>query len=121
VVAVDEGSPIAYEVLEKGVPVLDSTGAMVGSVFYVLEAPDEDIFHGIVVEVEGAGKRTVLAEDVASIHERGVDLRIDAGQVRSLPEPGGGAPVYDEDPGEMRGWHHWMHKLTLHGDWKREG
>jgi hypothetical protein len=119
-VDVDEGLPIAYEVLEKGVSVFDSGGERVGSVSYVLQAPHEDIFHGIVVDVDGGGARTVLAEDVAAIHERGVDLRIDGDVVRSLPGPEGGAPVYDEDPTEMKGWDHWMHKLTLKGDWKRE-
>jgi hypothetical protein len=28
--------------------------------------------------------------------------------------------VFDEDPGEMKGWHHWVHKASLRGDWKRE-
>jgi hypothetical protein len=116
---VDEGYPIAYEVLESGVAVYDSGGQQVGTVFYVLQDQREDIFHGIVVAVDG-GRRVVLAEDVASIHERGVDLRIDAAQVRSLPEPKGGAPVYDEDPGEVQSWHHWLHKLRPHGDWQRE-
>jgi hypothetical protein len=118
---VDEGPPIAYEVLEKGVSVYDSGGAKVGTVFYVLQDTSEDIFHGIVVNVEGDGVREVLAEDVASIHERGVDLRIDGDAVRSLPGPEGGAPVYDEDPGEVQSWHHWWNKLKRHGDWKREG
>ena len=30
---------------------------------------------------------------------------------RVCPQPGGGAPVFDEDPGEMKGWHHWAHKV----------
>ncbi len=116
----DEGAPIAYEVLERGVPVLDRAGERVGDVFQVLADPREDIFHGIVVHLAGGGRRVVAADEVASLHEHGVDLRIDAEAVRGLPEPEGGAPVYEEDPGGMQGWEHWLHKLTLKGDWKRE-
>ena len=115
----DEGLPIAYEVLEKGVPVLSSDGEQIGTVHHVVAAPEKDIFHGLVISAP-AGRRFVEAADVASLHERGVDLRIDSAAASSLPEPGGGAPVYGEDPGEMKGWHHWTHVLGLRGDWKRE-
>jgi hypothetical protein len=116
----DEGNPIAYEVLEKGVAVLASDGKQVGTVHHVVAAPQQDIFHGLVIAVPGHGKRFVEAAEVASLHERGVDLRIDSQAASGLPEPGGGAPVYDEDPGEMKGWHHWVHVAGLRGDWKRE-
>ncbi len=116
----DEGLPIAYEVLEKGVPVLTSDGTQVGTVHHVVAAPQQDIFHGLVIAVPGSGRRFVEAADVASLHEHGVDLRIDSEAAASLPEPGGGAPVYDEDPGEMKGWHHWIHLAGLRGDWKNE-
>jgi sporulation protein YlmC with PRC-barrel domain len=116
----DEGLPIAYEVLEKGVPVLSSDGEQVGTVHHVVAAPEKDIFHGLVISVPGHGRRFVEAADVDSLHERGVDLKIDAAAAAGLSEPGGGAPVYDEDPGEMKGWHHWAHLAGLRGDWKRE-
>ncbi|MGA2320054.1 MAG: hypothetical protein ABSG95_04835 [Solirubrobacteraceae bacterium] len=117
----DEGLPIAYEVLEKGVPVLASDGEQVGTVHHVVAAPEQDIFHGLVITSPGHGRRFVKAADVLSLHEHGVDLRIDTAAVQSLPEPHGGAPVYDEDPGAMKGWHHWVNVITLRGDWKREG
>jgi hypothetical protein len=117
----DEGLPIAYEVLEKGVAVLASDGQQVGTVHHVVAAPEEDIFHGLVIVMPGKGRRFVEAADVASLHERGVDLRIDSAATQSLPEPGGGAPVYDEDPGAMKGWQHWVHLATGRGDWKRKG
>ena len=116
----DEGLPIAYGLLEKGIPVLASDGTTVGTVHHVVAAPEKDIFHGIVIAAPGRGRRFVEASDVASLHERGVDLRIDSAQAQSLPEPGGGAPVYDEDPGEMKGWHHWVHKAGMRGDWHRK-
>jgi sporulation protein YlmC with PRC-barrel domain len=118
---IDEGLPIAYEVLEKGVPVLASDGTKVGTVHHVVVAPEEDIFHGLVITVDGQGRRFVEAADVASLHEHGVDLRLDPAAVQSLPEPGGGAPVFGEDPGEVKGWRHWVNLITLRGDWKREG
>jgi len=117
---VDEGNPIAYQVLERGVPVLSCHGKSVGTVDHVVMAPEKDIFHGLVISAHDHGKRFVPAEDVASLHERGVDLRIDASAVPNLPEPGGGAGVYDDDLGEMKGWHHFVHLLTLRGDWQRE-
>src|ERR1700693_1106342 len=117
---VDEGLPIAYELLEKGVPVLASDGTQIGTVHHIVAAPQQDIFHGLVIAVPGRGRRFGEAAKVASLHERGVDLRIDSEAAASLPEPGGGAPVYDEDPGEMKGWHHWVHLLCMRGDWHRE-
>lgn len=116
----DEGLPIAYEVLEKGVAVLSSDGVEVGHVHHVVAAPQQDIFHGLVITTSLRGRRFVEAEQVQSLHERGVDLKIDAAAAAELPEPGGGAPVYDEDPGEMKGWHHWVHLLGMRGDWNRE-
>ena len=90
----DEGQPIAYPVLEKGVPVLSSDGEQVGTVHHVVAAPEQDIFHGLVISSPRLGKRFVPAEDVASLHERGVDLRITASTVAELPVPGGAAPEY---------------------------
>jgi hypothetical protein len=118
--SMDEGLPVAYEVLEKGVPVLGSDGQQVGTVHHVVAAPEKDIFHGLVIALAGGGRRFVEATDVASLHERGVDLRIDSQAVHALPEPGGGAPMFVEHPGEMKGWHHWVHKAMLRGDWERE-
>ena len=117
---VDEGLPIAYQVLDKGVPVLASDGERVGTVHHVVAAPEQDIFHGLVIAMPGRGRRFVEADEVASLHEHGVDLRIDSAATQALPEPGGGAPVYDEDPGTMKGWHHWVHLASLHGDWHRK-
>ena len=97
--SVDEGLPIAYEVLERGVPVYASGGEQVGTVARVIAAPEEDIFHGIVLNSD-QGQRFVPADQVASLHERGVDLRIDRDAVAALPEPEGGAPAWRlDEPG----------------------
>jgi hypothetical protein len=94
----DEGLPIAYQVLDEGVMVYASDGAVVGSVDHVVAAPDEDIFHGLVIRTD-SGPRFVAADDIASLHERGVDLRIDAAAAADLPTPHGGAPALQvKDP-----------------------
>jgi hypothetical protein len=89
----DEGLPIAYEVLDRGVPVYASGGEQVGTVDHVVAAPEEDIFHGIVMSGR-AGQRFIPADQIASLHEHGVDLQLDSDAVAALPEPGGGAPAW---------------------------
>jgi hypothetical protein len=116
----DEGQPIAYQMLDRGVPVLASGGDQVGTVAGVLAAPEEDVFHGLLVEIPGQGLRFLEGAAIASIHEHGVDLRIDADAAHSLPPPEHGAPVYDEDPARQGRWHHWVHRLTGRSDWDRE-
>jgi sporulation protein YlmC with PRC-barrel domain len=120
VAVVDEGAPIAYQVLDEGVPVIASDGAQVGTVHHVVAVPEKDIFHGLVIKVPGSGRRFVAAADVGELHEHGVDLRIDSAAAHALPEPGGGAPVFDEDPATINRWSHWMNRLTGRSDWHRE-
>jgi len=117
---VDEGRPIAYRVLGTGVPVLASDGSEVGSVGSVLSAPEQDIFHGLLINTPHQGLRFVEADAIASIHEYGVDLRLDPSAVEQLPGPEHSAPVFDEDPGKQQEWRHWLNRLTGRGDWNRE-
>jgi hypothetical protein len=93
---VDLGDPTSYLALEEGTPVYASGGEKAGTVTHVLAAPDEDIFDGLVIANRpGPGAhRFVDASQVASIHERGVLLALDAGQAESLPEP-------TENPAEL--------------------
>jgi hypothetical protein len=103
----DEGLPIAYQVLEKDVLVFAAGGEQLGTVDHIVAAPEEDIFHGIVMRT-GGGLRFIAADQVGQLHEHGVDLRIDEAAAAELPEPHGGAPVYrDTDPGSKIG--HWRH------------
>jgi hypothetical protein len=69
----DEGLPIAYEVLDEGVPVYPSDGELLGTVEHVVAAPAQDIFHGIVISAK-VGRCFVAADQIASLYERGVDL-----------------------------------------------
>ena len=61
----DEGLPIAYQVLEKGVPVLASDGEQVGTVATRAERPEKDVFHGLLINTPGHGIRFVEAADIA--------------------------------------------------------
>ncbi|HEX4187616.1 MAG TPA: hypothetical protein VHY83_06950 [Solirubrobacteraceae bacterium] len=115
----DEGLPVAYPVLEKGVPVLSADGEQIGTVHHVVAAREQDIFHGLVISTPDHGRRFVEAADVESLHEHGVDLRIGSSVAQSLPEPGGAAPVYDEDPARQTKWSHLFRKYTGRSDWNR--
>jgi hypothetical protein len=88
-------------VLDEGAPVNASDGAVIGTVDHVISAPAEDIFHGIIIRV-GTAQRFVAADQIVSLHERGVDLRIDAAAAAMLPEPHGAAPAWRvHEPGVM--------------------
>jgi hypothetical protein len=116
----DEGLPIAYELLESGVAVLASDGQQVGTVSCVLCDSGEDIFHGLLVNTPRQGVRFVEASKIASLHERGVDLRVDFAAAQSLPGPEHRAPVYNEDPERQQGWRHWVRVITGRNDWNRQ-
>lgn len=98
----DLGPPISYLVLEKGTPVLSRDGEEVGKVTHVLAAEEEDLFEGIVVSthVGPGGHRFVDAEDVDSMHEAGVVLRLDGRQCEQLPEPSANPAAMRDDPAQ---------------------
>lgn len=121
----DEGPPIAYSVLDAGVPVYAADGSSVATVDHVVAAAEEDIFHGLVIRTEG-GARFVAADQVASLHERGVDLRINAASVTELPHPHGDAPALQiKDPStKTKRWREVLDMVSLKGylskDWRDE-
>jgi hypothetical protein len=90
-------------------------GELVGTVDHVVAAVEQDIFHGIVIATTG-GRRFVPADQVASLHEHGVDLRIDETEAAALPVPHGGAPVYrDNEPGvKPSRWRHFVDTMEGH-------
>jgi hypothetical protein len=85
----DEGDPIGYQALSRGVPVVSCDGVRLGTVAEVLDNAREHIFDGIVIRTAD-GRRFVDAPEVARIAERRVTLTIDAAQAAALPEPRGG-------------------------------
>jgi hypothetical protein len=94
-VEMDEGTPIAYDALTRGTPVVTRDGASFGAVDHVLSIPSEDLFDGIVVTTS-QGIRFVDRDQVLTITDRQVTCDLDAAQAASLPQPDGG-PVYTVD------------------------
>jgi len=111
--AMDDGFPIAYEVLERNVPVYASDDEMVGTVDHVVSAPQEDIFHGIVAKIGGTA-HLILAEDIESLHEHGVHLRIDAATAAALEAPHGASVDWRVlEPGvKPSRWEHFVEHMV---------
>jgi hypothetical protein len=108
----DDGYAISYKLLERGIPVVTSDGADLGTVDRVLENEREHIFDGIVVRSE-RGELFVDAPEVARIAERRVTLSIDADAATQLPRYEPGAPEFHANPRAGR-----LGRL-LGGGWKR--
>lgn len=83
----DEGLPSSWAALQPGTAVFASDGAQVGTVKEVLAVPEDDIFEGVILHTHH-GERFADAELIESIHDRGVDLKLDAAAAAAnLPEP----------------------------------
>lgn len=87
----DLGEQISYLVLERGVAVYSSDGQLLGKVVRVQRDIATHIFDGIVFASGGGigARRFVDAPEVGEIRERGVVLKIDAGEAGELPSPRG--------------------------------
>jgi len=83
--AADDEHQIGYQALPRGVPVIASDGAQVGTVRRVLDNAREHIFDGIVIDTP-QGRRFVDAPEVGRITTRRVMLTIDADEAARLPE-----------------------------------
>lgn len=93
----DRGSPIAYNAVDSGTPVLSSDGHQLGVVQRVLADEAADIFDGIVISTP-SGDRFVDSPDVGELFERAVTLKLSAEQARTLPEPEPAPAVVDLAP-----------------------
>jgi hypothetical protein len=82
------GPPIAYTALKEGTPAYDRTGDQIGVVEHVLADEAFDIFHGLVIHTLPLPGRHLYADadQVAALHERGVVLSVDAGQLHEPTE-----------------------------------
>ncbi len=98
----DHGSPISYEVLQPGTPVLSSDGHQVGTVVHVLADENEDVFDGIVIDEQRGpgGHRFADADDVDRIYEHAVVLKIDREAAGQLHVPSANPAVMRDDPSE---------------------
>jgi hypothetical protein len=95
----DLGDPTSYLTLERGTPVYDASGELIGKVEHVLAAPEEDVFDGLILDVTMGlgGLRFADADQVEEIHEHGVKLKV---AVEDLHDPEPNPAVMREDPAD---------------------
>jgi hypothetical protein len=92
------GDPISYLVLQEGTPVLTRDGERIGVVEHVLADADADVFDGLVIDGRAGpgGWRFADADQVGSIHERGVLLTVT--KAEQLSEPSENAATMSAGP-----------------------
>jgi len=82
----DVDHPIAWRAVPQDTAVR-SDGQQVGTVYDLLGSDEDDIFHGIVVQLRSGSRRVfVPADDVILITTSHVDVSLSAGEIGALPE-----------------------------------
>ncbi len=103
----DLGNPIAYLALDRGVAVYSADGEEIGVVDHVLEDDREDVFDGIVIahreehhHLLGHRDPHVFADadQIDTIYERGVVLKLSTADAAGLPRPSANPAVMRDDP-----------------------
>ncbi|MBS1892805.1 MAG: hypothetical protein JST59_16025 [Actinobacteria bacterium] len=102
----DLGSKVSYLVAKRGIPVFSSDEVNLGTVVKVLDAPEADLFDGIVFDTtpnRPGGHKFVDAPEVDAIYERGVVLNIDAATAERLSKPGKNPGSITVSPDDVAG------------------
>jgi hypothetical protein len=86
----DNGRPVAYNALTKGTPVTSLSGRRFGTVDRVLDDPQGNILHGIVVATD-AGERFVARDCIEGMTSTQVRCSLTDQQVDALPAAPHGA------------------------------
>jgi hypothetical protein len=86
----DDERPVAWTAMPTPVPVYASDGTGVGTAESVLGDVERDIFHGIVVKLEGGRHVQLLADDVTRITTERVKARLRPAEIARLPDYEGG-------------------------------
>jgi hypothetical protein len=82
----DADQPIAWRAVPQDT-VVRSDGQQVGTLYDLLGSDEEDIFHGIVVQLRSGSRRVfVPADDVILITTSHVDVSPSAAELGALPE-----------------------------------
>lgn len=85
--ASEDEEPVSWRAIAPDTPVFASDGSEVGKVSEVLGGDQEDIFHGLVIDLPGIGNEATLpAAHVVRITDRRVESDLTADEIRSLPE-----------------------------------
>jgi hypothetical protein len=102
----DLGPKVSYLVAKKGIPVYSSDDVQLGTVVEVLDAPEADIFDGVIFDTtpkRPGGHKFVDAPEVEGIYERGVILTIDAAAAGQLAAPGKNPGSIEISPDDVAG------------------
>ena len=102
----DLGPKVSYLVAKKGIPVYSSDEVRLGTVVEVLDAPEADIFDGVIFDTttnRPGGHKFVDAPEVEGIYERGVILTIDAAAAGQLAKPGKNPGSIEVSPDDVAG------------------
>ena len=102
----DLGSKVSYLVAKRGIPVYSSDEVKLGTVVEVLDAPEADIFDGVIFDTthnRPGGHKFVDAPEVEGIYERGVILTIDAAAAAKLAAPGKNPGTIEVSPDDVAG------------------
>jgi hypothetical protein len=102
----DLGSKVSYLVARRGVPVYSSDEVKLGTVVEVLDAPEADLFDGIIFDTTAnrpGGHKFVDAPEVEGIYENGVVLTIDAAEAAKLAKPGKNPGSIEVSPDDVAG------------------
>lgn len=102
----DLGSRVSYLVAKKGIPVYSSDEVNLGTVVEVLDAPEADLFDGIIFDTtprKPGGHKFVDAPEVEGIYERGVVLTLDAEAAGRLAAPGKNPGSIEISPDDVAG------------------
>ncbi len=79
--------PIAWLAVREGTPVRSADAQSVGYLADLLASEEDDIFHGIIVQLEANGRQVfVPADDVTLMTPSYLDVAFTADQLASLPE-----------------------------------
>jgi hypothetical protein len=102
----DLGSKVSYLVARRGIPVYSSDEVKLGTVVEVLDAPEADLFDGIIFDTTAnrpGGHKFVDAPEVEGIYENGVLLTIDAATAAKLVKPGKNPGTIEISPDDVAG------------------
>lgn len=82
----DDETVVAWMAMPYRAPVVASDGTEIGKAESLLGDEEEDIFHGIVIDRKGDGKRVEVAADrIKKITDKHVVTDLVAGDVAQLP------------------------------------
>ena len=100
----EDDEEISYLALDRGTPVVSSSGSEFGTVEHVLQVPELDLFDGLVVKVHHLGRqshRFVGRDQIDKITRHGVRTLLADEQAQNLPAPTGTPIEVPERPGRL--------------------